>query len=187
MPRIDQRRPSTLVSLSQISELAGVRPSAVSNWRRRFEDFPTPASSSAVGKDLFALPEVERWLDAHGRRDPGRRNERLLFEASDLLRSEAGSDRIVEILCAATSLSYWASSDAGAHQHAAADAPGPGESRPVTALVENVEARDPSLKDVFSALLAGPCSSPPRSAPRARPRRAARHVRVDLDSTKSLH
>lgn len=153
MPRLDQRRQSTLVSLSQISELAGVRPSAVSNWRRRFEDFPTPASSSAVGKDLFALPEVERWLDAHGRRDPGRRNERLLFEASDLLRSDAGSDRIVEILCAATSLSYWAASDPGAHKHAAADAPGPGESRPVTALVESVDARDPSLKDVFSALL----------------------------------
>lgn len=146
MPRNVAASGESGVSLSQIAELAGVRPSAVSNWRRRFDDFPSPVSSAGAN-DLFALREVERWLEAHGRHDPGKQNERLLFEAADVLRSEAGSTRLVEILCAAISLSYVT------RPRPAARESGLGKDRALKNLVESVEERDHQLRDLFSPLL----------------------------------
>ncbi|MFJ5225118.1 N-6 DNA methylase [Streptomyces sp. NPDC088400] len=51
-----------LVSGSEIARLAGVTRAAVSNWRRRYEDFPAPAGGSTSGP-LFVLAEVQAWLD----------------------------------------------------------------------------------------------------------------------------
>src|SRR5688572_22492773 len=87
------------ISLSQIAELADVSPSAVSNWRRRFDDFPQPIQSTADGKDVFGLAEVQRWLRDHGRAKADRRNEPRFFLAADLLRSAGSSDRTTELLC----------------------------------------------------------------------------------------
>lgn len=146
MQRIHGSDQATQVSLSQVAELAGVGPSAVSNWRRRFDDFPEPVGASADGKDLFELSTVQRWLDDHGRSIPEQRNEQRFFEAADLLRSEGPSDRITELLCAAVSLVHVAST---------LDAPagnGPGVARSLSALIESVEARDPELVGLFSPL-----------------------------------
>ncbi|MFJ5271786.1 N-6 DNA methylase [Streptomyces sp. NPDC088358] len=56
--------PSTgpLVTGSEIARLAGVTRAAVSNWRRRYADFPTP-SGGGVNSPLFDLAEVQNWLD----------------------------------------------------------------------------------------------------------------------------
>ncbi|MGD9485205.1 N-6 DNA methylase [Streptomyces sp. TRM70308] len=51
-----------LVSGSEIARLAGVTRAAVSNWRRRYDDFPMPAENGRKGA-LFALADVEAWLD----------------------------------------------------------------------------------------------------------------------------
>ncbi|MFB0619138.1 N-6 DNA methylase [Streptomyces sp. AGS-58] len=51
-----------LVTGSEIARLAGVTRAAVSNWRRRYEDFPTP-SGGGVNSPLFDLAEVRAWLD----------------------------------------------------------------------------------------------------------------------------
>jgi N-6 DNA methylase len=51
-----------LVTGSEIARLAGVTRAAVSNWRRRYDDFPTPASGGA-NSPLFDLTEVQAWLD----------------------------------------------------------------------------------------------------------------------------
>ncbi|MFI1004756.1 N-6 DNA methylase [Streptomyces galbus] len=51
-----------LVTGSEIARLAGVTRAAVSNWRRRYEDFPAPAGGSA-NSPLYSLPEVQAWLD----------------------------------------------------------------------------------------------------------------------------
>jgi predicted DNA-binding transcriptional regulator AlpA len=51
-----------LVTGSEIARLAGVTRAAVSNWRRRYDDFPAPVSSGA-GSPVFALAEVQAWLD----------------------------------------------------------------------------------------------------------------------------
>ncbi|CAM5611026.1 N-6 DNA methylase [Streptomyces chartreusis] len=51
-----------LVTGSEIARLAGVTRAAVSNWRRRYEDFPTPAGGGA-NSPLFDLAAVQAWLD----------------------------------------------------------------------------------------------------------------------------
>ncbi|MGW8682984.1 N-6 DNA methylase [Streptomyces sp. NPDC055817] len=51
-----------LVTGSEIARLAGVTRAAVSNWRRRYSDFPKPAGGG-VNSPLFDLAEVQAWLD----------------------------------------------------------------------------------------------------------------------------
>jgi hypothetical protein len=51
-----------LVTGSEIARLAGVTRAAVSNWRRRYDDFPTPRGGG-VNSPLFDLAEVQAWLD----------------------------------------------------------------------------------------------------------------------------
>ncbi|SCE17368.1 N-6 DNA Methylase [Streptomyces sp. DvalAA-14] len=51
-----------LVTGSEIARLAGVTRAAVSNWRRRYDDFPAPAGGAA-NSPLYALAEVQAWLD----------------------------------------------------------------------------------------------------------------------------
>ncbi|MET9254870.1 N-6 DNA methylase [Streptomyces sp. NPDC003717] len=51
-----------LVTGSEIARLAGVTRAAVSNWRRRYDDFPAPAGGAA-NSPLYALTEVQSWLD----------------------------------------------------------------------------------------------------------------------------
>ncbi|MEV4680439.1 N-6 DNA methylase [Streptomyces kurssanovii] len=51
-----------LVTGSEIARLAGVTRAAVSNWRRRYGDFPAQAGG-AVNSPLYALADVQAWLD----------------------------------------------------------------------------------------------------------------------------
>jgi hypothetical protein len=51
-----------LVTGSEIARIAGVTRAAVSNWRRRYDDFPAPAGGGA-NSPLFDLAEVRAWLD----------------------------------------------------------------------------------------------------------------------------
>src|SRR5437764_14302577 len=64
-PRIASDQES-LVTPTQIAALAGVGRAAVSNWRRRYPDFPQPAGGT-VNSPLFDWGEVEAWLAANGR------------------------------------------------------------------------------------------------------------------------
>ncbi|MFC0862886.1 N-6 DNA methylase [Sphaerimonospora cavernae] len=54
------------VNAGEIARLAGVGRAAVSNWRRRYEDFPQPVGGTA-SSPLFSLPEVEAWLRRNGK------------------------------------------------------------------------------------------------------------------------
>ncbi|MEV1011548.1 N-6 DNA methylase [Streptomyces sp. NPDC049881] len=54
------------VTATEIARIAGVGPAAVSNWRRRYAEFPTPVGGTAASPQ-FSLPEVMDWLEAHGR------------------------------------------------------------------------------------------------------------------------
>ncbi|WP_214318608.1 N-6 DNA methylase [Nonomuraea sediminis] len=55
-----------MVAASDIARLVGVGRAAVSNWRRRFPDFPEPIGGTAASP-LFSLAEVEAWLRAKGK------------------------------------------------------------------------------------------------------------------------
>ena len=54
------------VTVADIARMAGVGRAAVSNWRRRFDDFPTPVAGTS-GSPLFALADVEAWLRRQGK------------------------------------------------------------------------------------------------------------------------
>lgn len=49
-----------LVRPSQIARELGVARAAVSNWKRRYKDFP-----EAVIDDVYWRPDVEKFLDRH--------------------------------------------------------------------------------------------------------------------------
>ncbi|MEV6910036.1 N-6 DNA methylase [Amycolatopsis sp. NPDC051071] len=54
------------VSAADIARIAAVGRAAVSNWRRRYGDFPAPVGGTA-SSPLFSLPEVESWLRERGK------------------------------------------------------------------------------------------------------------------------
>ncbi|WP_219418424.1 N-6 DNA methylase [Pseudonocardia nigra] len=56
----------TTVSTGDIARLGGVGRAAVSNWRRRHDDFPAPVGGTA-SSPRFALGEVEAWLRRNGK------------------------------------------------------------------------------------------------------------------------
>ncbi|MFC6086572.1 N-6 DNA methylase [Sphaerisporangium aureirubrum] len=54
------------LNAGDIARLADVGRAAVSNWRRRHDDFPRPVGGTAASP-LFSLPEVEEWLRRNGK------------------------------------------------------------------------------------------------------------------------
>lgn len=53
-----------MVGLAEIAQLAGVTPAAVSNWRSRSADFPSPVANLRAGP-VFDQGQVRRWLRNH--------------------------------------------------------------------------------------------------------------------------
>lgn len=81
MPENDE--PVTL-TLAGVARLAGVGRAAVSNWRRRHDDFPTPVGGTDVSPQ-FSLDEMESWLIRHGKVDASSAGwERLWPRIEDL-------------------------------------------------------------------------------------------------------
>jgi hypothetical protein len=54
------------VSTGEIARLGGVGRAAVSNWRRRHDDFPDPVAGTP-SSPRFALSEIEAWMRRNGR------------------------------------------------------------------------------------------------------------------------
>ncbi len=50
-----------LIGIWEIAQMAGVTSAAVANWRKRFRDFPQPASELRSGP-VFRRAQVRRWL-----------------------------------------------------------------------------------------------------------------------------
>ncbi len=82
-----------LVSAADIARLTGLGRAAVSNWRRRYDDFPKPVDGSA-NSPLFALRDVEKWLADQGKPLTLTPEERLW----QLLRATAGDLRLGEVV-----------------------------------------------------------------------------------------
>lgn len=92
-----------LVAPSDIAEMAGVSRGAVSNWRKRTDDFPEAIGGTAA-KPLFARDAVLTWLTSRGysaKKDSG---EVHVWSALNALRGEipvdAMSDLILSLACA---------------------------------------------------------------------------------------
>ncbi len=54
------------LSLTEVADLAGVRPGSVANWRKRHADFPNP--EVGPGRNRFFRDEIEQWLERKGKR-----------------------------------------------------------------------------------------------------------------------
>jgi predicted DNA-binding transcriptional regulator AlpA len=68
----------TLVSSAEVAAMAGVSPSAVSNWRRRHSDFPSPVLETSTTV-LFRLGDITRWMTLRGKRFDPRSIEQLVW------------------------------------------------------------------------------------------------------------
>ncbi|WP_330932490.1 N-6 DNA methylase [Spiractinospora alimapuensis] len=115
MTESSQRAYEQQVSAADIARLAGVTRAAVSNWRRRHEDFPTPITDRGTVA-RFRLSEVRAWL---GRQHKGE------LESADVrlwnaLRSTYHSDMAAGVAAVAELLTGGAPGDLG--EEAAADA-----------------------------------------------------------------
>ncbi|MGW3232713.1 N-6 DNA methylase [Kitasatospora sp. NPDC001095] len=82
-----RQAPDPLITGAEIARLAGVTRAAVSNWRRRHEDFPAPAGGGPTSP-LFNLADVNAWL-AKQRKGHEVSDEVRLWQS---LRSEFGDD-----------------------------------------------------------------------------------------------
>lgn len=107
--------PKARVSVGDIAEMAGVRPSAVSNWRRRHKDFPLPVEQ-ATGGDLFELGSVISWLEQKGKKYtlPAGGWERPLWRALDHLRRELRIEEAILLLLQLLLIRFRSDLEAGA-------------------------------------------------------------------------
>jgi N-6 DNA Methylase len=71
------------ITAAAIARLAGVGRAAVSNWRRRYPEFPKPVGGSPTSP-TFSLADVEAWLKATGKAD----------QLATAGRTETGTQRI---------------------------------------------------------------------------------------------
>ncbi|MFC1436947.1 N-6 DNA methylase [Streptacidiphilus sp. N1-10] len=62
----DESTATAVVTAAEIARFAGVTRAAVSNWRRRYPDFPRPTAGTGTSP-LFDLAEVRQWLDRQGK------------------------------------------------------------------------------------------------------------------------
>ena len=85
------------VTAAEIADLAAVSRAAVSNWRRRYDDFPEPVAVAPGGGDLFRLDEVERWLRDRGRLTGPIDRRRSLWQAVEGMRNALPPDQILQI------------------------------------------------------------------------------------------
>jgi SAM-dependent methyltransferase len=82
-----------LVGPADIARLAGVKRPAVSNWRRRFDDFPRQVDGTSANP-LFALDAVLAWCREHGKAFEADRTD-LLWQR---VRTEVPDVRLTEFL-----------------------------------------------------------------------------------------
>jgi predicted DNA-binding transcriptional regulator AlpA len=73
------------ITAAASARLAGVGRTAVSNWRRRYPEFPRPVGGSPTSP-TFSLAEVEAWLKATGKAD----------QLATAGRTETGTQRVTE-------------------------------------------------------------------------------------------
>src|SRR6266542_2753856 len=92
------------MTLADIARLAGVGRPAVSNWRRRYADFPQPVLETRSGP-RFDPAEVEAWLAAHGKGKSGITPQERLWRAIEAQRGVLSVGR--HLATATASLHGW--------------------------------------------------------------------------------
>lgn len=84
--RPDVDTESVLIGIPDIADIADVSAQAVSNWRKRYKDFPEPRVHSDSGV-LFDLRAVEEWLLSNSKIDRPVQPGALVWRVADALRA----------------------------------------------------------------------------------------------------
>lgn len=93
---------TTTVSAAEIARLAGVGRAAVSNWRRRYDDFPPPMSGTETNPS-FDLTQVRGWLEQHGKLT-GTRSVEAVWQLMETVRGQLDIADTVAFVGAALSV-----------------------------------------------------------------------------------
>ncbi len=87
----------TRISVSEVAALAGERPTTVSNWRSRYDDFP---AGERLGREvLFDRSEILRWLELHRPNAVGIGAGAEGQMVSDLASSPEAADAALSLVC----------------------------------------------------------------------------------------
>jgi type I restriction-modification system DNA methylase subunit len=84
-----------LLGIPEIAEIAKVSRAAVSNWRKRYDDFPEPRVQSDSGV-LFDLRAIEEWLLARGKIDQPIPHGVLVWRVAEALRASWPGETLFE-------------------------------------------------------------------------------------------
>lgn len=84
-----------LLGIPEIAEIAKVSRPAVSNWRKRYDDFPEPRVQSDSGV-LFDLRTIEEWLLARGKIDQPIPHGVLVWRVAEALRASWPGETLFE-------------------------------------------------------------------------------------------
>ncbi|MER7544096.1 N-6 DNA methylase [Spirillospora sp. NPDC127506] len=140
------------VTAADIARLAAVGRAAVSNWRRRHDDFPQPVGGTAVSP-TFSLAEVEEWLRGQGKLADSPVRERVW----QTLRAAASGDmELADVLTFAGAFLLRLRTEPG-RWAGLADAP---DDEVAAALPEAVRALPETVRGPAGAGLAPPSSAP---------------------------
>lgn len=90
-----------LVSPSDIADIAGVSRGAVSNWRKRADDFPQALAGSAA-KPLFSREQVTSWLAGRGHDIKSDAGETAVWAAMNALRGELSVEESIDLILSLT-------------------------------------------------------------------------------------
>jgi len=98
-PQITDHQAERIVSVTEIADIAGVGPSAVSNWRKRHADFPTQVAGPAG--EGFRLGDVVDWLARNDKKiqlpEANTDVEEIFWLGSDLLAGSGPLERQLEL------------------------------------------------------------------------------------------
>ncbi|MFF1610841.1 N-6 DNA methylase [Amycolatopsis sp. NPDC058278] len=85
-----------LVSLADIAELTQLTRPAISNWRRRHDDFPQPVQETGA-VSLFRLADVQAWLTKHDKKQIEFTARQEVWRALSVVRGYVTVTRAVEV------------------------------------------------------------------------------------------
>lgn len=130
------------VTAADIARLAAVGRAAVSNWRRRHDDFPQPVGGTAVSP-TFSLAQVEDWLRGQGKLSDSPVRERVW---QTLRQAAAGDVGLADVLTFAGAFLLHLRADPG---HEVADVP---DEQVERSLGEHIDPLPPSAAPIARAL-----------------------------------
>lgn len=135
-----------LVGIPEIAEIAGVTRSAVSNWRKRYNDFPEPRVQTESGV-LFDMASIEEWLLARAKLTGPIPPGALVWRFADAVRGAWTTEQFAAFL--SSWLVYLEACDRARRQETAGD---PSDGVPVNVPLEHRwesvrRARDEELPD----------------------------------------